>query len=107
MSGEEPKHSGLENKRREIKFKLGPVEVSLRGYDILLTLLLCGLVALGTTVYFSAETVAKEHRLISENQERQQEQLAEMVYVLTLSPERREALGLEMPKSLRTRLRAQ
>jgi hypothetical protein len=100
-------------RRREIALSLGPLKVTLRGYDVLLTLICCGLVGLGTLIYYNDKAGAKEmeafhtqHHIIIEAQKRQEDAFREMTYVISLPQDKRDKLNLEMPDSLRKRIDA-
>lgn len=103
MSGDKEESTG--NKRREITISLGPLKLTFRGYDVLLTLVALAVVGIGVFSYMSNETVASEHKSIVENQKKQEETLSEMVYVLSLDEQKKRELKMEMPESLRKKLR--
>lgn len=100
---EEKENGGT--KRREITFSLGPLKMTLRGYDVLLSLLFAGVVGLGVYVFKTNETFATEHKDIVESNGRQEQAFAEMVYILQLDAEERKKLNLQMPESLKRKMR--
>lgn len=100
-----PDTEDKENKRREITLSLGPLKLVLRGYDVLITLVLCLICVSAVYAYSHIEASAAEHKEIVIEQRKQNEQLTEMVFILSLSQDKREKLGLEMPASLRRKLR--
>lgn len=79
--------------------------MTLRGYDVLLTLICCALAGIGVFIYLTGQAVADEHKTIVAHQTKQEEIMSEMIYVLTLNPEKREKLQLDMPDTLRKKVR--
>ena len=86
--------------------------MEIRGISVLLTLLLAATVASGIILYFhEKEMLVFEDglRQILEDSNKQQKEMnkrqEEMNYILTLPTDKRERLNLEMPDSLRQRLR--
>lgn len=100
-----------DNKRRSIKIKAFGVEVEIRGYDIILVLIVGALVALGTSQYYVSEAFATDHKAIRDAQTaitttqairgaKNEEQLNEIIYILSLSEKERAKLELAIPKSM-------
>jgi len=86
--------------------------IKIRGISMLLTLVLVAVVAVGVISYFhERETLSFEDgiRQILMDMNKQQKAMtdreAEMNYILTLPADKREKLNLEMPDSLRNKLR--
>lgn len=95
-------------KRRTLKVKAFGVEVEIRGYDIVILLVLVGVVALIVSNYYIKDSFANEHRLIVENQklnfQKNEEQLSEIVYLLSLSEKEKIQLRLKVPNSLKEKI---
>lgn len=102
-----------DTRRRSIRFKFRDLfEVEVRGHDILMVVVA---VALAWLVFASIEqregrqiavsNITVEHKAIVDGLRRQEEATVDLIYVMTLSPEQRTALKLDMPPSLRHKLR--
>lgn len=94
-SGEELQQS---SRRRSIKLRWGDKELEIRGYDILILILVA---CVPFASYFLYEL--KTNGEASHNQILQA--LEVQTYVLSLSQDRRDALNISMPKSLREKIR--
>src|SRR3990167_4767327 len=88
----------------------GPVEV--RGISTIMSLVLAAVVLIGYMLYdHDKDTVVRrsvagtEHKQIIEQSKAVESAIIDLTYVFTLSPEERGKLKLDMPDSLRKRLR--
>lgn len=102
-------------RRRTLKIKAFGVEAEVRGYDIIIILILIGIVVLIVANYYTSQAFATEHQKIVENQskiantqdersKKNEEQLAEVVYILSLSEKEKVQLKLKIPNSLKEKL---
>ena len=106
-----PDDNGTPSKRRAIRLKFGNIEVEIRGYDILLILITLAIGGLGFAAWEQREgrqtavsRISIEHTAMIESMRRQEEALAELVYVGSLSAEQRALLKIGMPPSLRKKI---
>lgn len=101
------------SRRRSIKLKFRDLfEIEIRGHDVLMVLVA---VAIAWLVFASLEqregrtaavsNISVEHKAIVEGMKRQEEATIDLIYIMTLTPEQRIALKLDMPQSLRQKLR--
>lgn len=95
-----------ERRKDGITIKLpGGTEIKLGGYNVFVTVILVIVATSALLLYDHREASAKTLDKIIQTQEEQKEAFNEMIYVLSLSPEKRTELNLAMPKSLRERQR--
>lgn len=88
---------GANGRRRELKVSLpGGISFSLRGFDVVLMIVAATMPLMAYFMWEMKENGNAEHAQIAEAIEVQS-------YILTLSQEKREALNLAMPESIRKR----
>jgi hypothetical protein len=96
--------SDSRNSRREFKINLpGGISFSFRGFDVVL-MIVAGTMPLMAYFMYDIKTNSHiEHKLLAASIEKQTEAIEAQTYILTLSPEKRDALNLSMPESVRRR----
>ena len=83
----------------------GGFKIRARGYDILTLIVVVGLVLLGY-MFWEHKGEAKSSQIeVTKAVEKVAESQAELSYLISLSPEERSRLKLDMPDSLRRRMR--
>lgn len=99
----------VQDKRRTVKVKAFGVEIELRGYDVIIVVVLGITVGLGVATYYTSAANAAAHEAIVVNQKtsanKSEEQLAEVIYILSLPENKRRDLQLAVPKSLRDKVK--
>lgn len=100
-------------RRRSIRLKFRDLfEIEIRGHDVLMVLIAVVLSGLTFMAFEQREgrqaavaNITVEHKAIVDGLKRQEEATVDLIYVMTLTPEQRVALKLDMPQSLRKKLR--
>lgn len=83
----------------------GGFKIRARGYDILTLIIVVGLVLLGY-MFWEHRGEAKASQIeVTKAVEKVAESQAELSYLISLTPEERSKLKLDMPDSLRRRMR--
>ena len=89
----------------EFEIRAGPLSGRARGTDAIATVMfLLGVIGLGMLYIHMTEAKAGQQEIVLAMQ-RVAESYTELSYLMTLSPEARAKLNLEMPESMRRRLR--
>jgi hypothetical protein len=86
------------NRRRSIRIKLPWGELEIRGYDFLMVILVASLPFGAYFLYELKTENDRAHREIVEG-------LTEQTYVLSLPQDKRDALNIAMPASLKKKIR--
>lgn len=83
----------------------GGFKVRARGYDILTLIVVAGLVLLGYMFWEHKDEAKASQVEVTKAVEKVADSQAELSYLISLSPEDRAKLKLDMPDSLRRRMR--
>lgn len=102
---EQKKEEEQNGRRRSLKLKAFGIELEVRGYDIVIVTLAGGVIGLCSFLYTGVSASQGEHKEIINHQVKQEEALNVMIYVLSLPQDKREALQLDMPAGLRSRVK--
>lgn len=86
---------------------LGGAKIEATGKDVFLTAIIAGLAVALIMLNDHKDATASDHKLIEDHLRQMETNVAEQTYVLTLDQKKREALNLQMPESLRGKLRRQ
>lgn len=86
---------------------LGGTKIEATGKDVFITAIIVGITVALVVLYDHKEATAKEHTNLADRVNVMADHLSEQTYVLTLPQEKREALNLQMPDTLRKKIRQQ
>lgn len=94
-------------KRKETEIS-GPfgLKIKFRGYDLVTVITVVSLALIAYFLVDHKSVSATNQEKVVEQLSKQEEALVTMIYVLTLPQEARDKLKLDMPESLRKKLRA-
>lgn len=85
---------------------LGGAKIEATGKDVFIVAIIVGLALSLSWSWDHKDATAKEHGTLTQAVGELKDQVSEHTYVLTLPQERREALNLQMPETLRRKVRA-
>ena len=104
--GEQEEETPAQARQPMVRLKLPWGELQARGTDVILTFVLIIVAVTAALVYDFRVAAKAEHLELSQSIKNFTEAVVEQSYILTLSAERRERLGLSMPYSLCKKLGA-